>query len=69
MSSVLVSNQYNEDTFNDIINQLDKERARIIISKEIRGRYKKIPTVIRGIKENPESISSELKTKRYWRHL
>jgi translation initiation factor 1 len=58
-----VSNQYNEDTFNDIINQLDKETARIIISKEIRGRYKKIFTVIRGIKENPESISSELKTK------
>jgi translation initiation factor 1 len=60
---VLVSNQYNEDTFNDIINQLDKETARIIISKEIRGRYKKISTVITGIKENPESISSELKTK------
>jgi translation initiation factor 1 len=58
-----VSNQYNEDTFNDIINQLDKETARIIISKEIRGRYKKISTVITGIKENPESISSELKTK------
>jgi len=49
-----VSNQYNEDTFNDIINQLDKETARIIISKEIRGRYKKISTVIRGIKENRE---------------
>jgi translation initiation factor 1 len=64
VSSVLVSYQYNEDTFNDIINQLDKETARIIISKEIRGRYKKIiSTVIRGIKENPESISSELKTK------
>ena len=60
---MLVSNQYNEDTFDDIINQLDKETARIIISKEIRGRYKKISTVIRGIKENPESISSELKTK------
>jgi len=42
---------------------LDKETARIIISKEIRGRYKKISTVIRGIKENPEGISSELKTK------
>ena len=57
-----MSNQYNEDTFNDIINQLDKETARIIISKEIRGKYKKISTVIRGI-ENPESISSELKRK------
>jgi translation initiation factor 1 len=58
-----VSNQYNENSFNDIINELDKESARIIISKEIRGKYKKISTVIRGIKENSESISSELKTK------
>jgi translation initiation factor 1 len=55
-----VSNQYNENTFNDIINQLDKETARIIISKEVRGKYKKISTVIQ---ENPEAISSELKTK------
>ena len=58
-----MSNQYNENSFNDIISELDKESARIIISKEIRGKYKKISTVIRGIKENPESISSELKTK------
>jgi translation initiation factor 1 len=61
-----VSNQYNENSFNDIINELDKESARIIISKEIRGKYKKISTVT-GIEENPESISSELKTKlRTW---
>jgi len=58
-----VSNQYDENSFNDIINELDKESARIIISKEIRGKYKKISTVITGIEENPESISSELKTK------
>jgi translation initiation factor 1 len=58
-----VSNQYDENSFNDIINELDKESARIIISKEIRGKYKKISTVITGIAENPESISSELKTK------
>jgi len=58
-----VSNQYDENSFNDIINELDKESARIIISKEIRGKYKKISTVIMGIEENPESISSELKTK------
>jgi len=57
-----VSDQYNENTFTDIIKELDKETARIIISKEIMGKYKKISTVIRGI-ENPESISSELKTK------
>jgi translation initiation factor 1 (eIF-1/SUI1) len=58
-----VSNKYNENSFNDIINELDKESVRIIISKEIRGKYKKISTVITGIAENPESISSELKTK------
>ena len=58
-----MSNQYDENSFNDIINELDKESARIIISKEIRGKYKKISTVITGIEENPESISSELKTK------
>ena len=58
-----MSNQYNENSFNDIISELDKESARIIISKEIRGKYKKISTVITGIAENPESISSELKTK------
>jgi translation initiation factor 1 len=58
-----VSNQYNENFFNDIINELDKESARIIISKEIRSKYKRISTVITGIEEKPESISSELKTK------
>jgi hypothetical protein len=37
-----LSNQYNENSFKDIINELEKESARIIISKEIRGKYKKI---------------------------
>ena len=58
-----MSNQYNENSFNEIINELDKEAARIIISKQIRGKFKKISTVIKGIEENPESLSSELKTK------
>jgi len=58
-----VSNQYNENSFNEIINELDKEATRIIISKQIRGKFKKISTVITGIEENPESLSSELKTK------
>ena len=58
-----MSNQYNENSFNEIINELDKEAARIIISKQIRGKFKKISTVITGIEENPESLSSELKTK------
>jgi translation initiation factor 1 len=63
-----VSNQYSQDSIKDIINELDKETARIVISKEIRGRYKKISTVIRGIAhsmKDPEiiAITSELKTK------
>jgi translation initiation factor 1 len=57
-----VSN-HNENSFNDIINELDKESARIIISKQIRGKFKKISTVVTGIEEKPESLSSELKTK------
>ena len=58
-----MSNQYNENSFNEIISELDKEAARIILSKQIRGKFKKISTVITGIEENPESLSSELKTK------
>jgi translation initiation factor 1 (eIF-1/SUI1) len=58
-----VSNRYDENSFIDIINELDKESARIIISKQIRGKVKKISTVIKGIEEKPESLSSELKTK------
>ena len=58
-----MSNQYNENSFNEIINELDKEAARIIISKQIRGKFKKISTVITGIEEKPERLSSELKTK------
>jgi translation initiation factor 1 len=53
----------NENSFNDIINELDKESVRIIISKQIRGKFKKISTVITGVEEKPESLSSELKTK------
>ena len=58
-----MSNRYNENSFNDIINELDRQSARIIISKQIRGKFKKISTVIKGIEEKPESLSSELKTK------
>jgi translation initiation factor 1 len=58
-----VSNRYNENSFNDIINELDRQSVRIIISKQIRGKFKKISTVIKGIEEKPESLSSELKTK------
>jgi translation initiation factor 1 len=63
-----VSNQYGQDSIKEIINELDKETARIVISKEIRGRYKKVSTVIRGIENNMRdaeiiTITSELKTK------
>jgi translation initiation factor 1 len=61
-----VSNQYSHDSIKDIIKELDKETSRIVISKEIRGRYKKTSTVIRGIEHNTkdvEVITSELKTR------
>lgn len=58
-----MSNQYNENSFEDIIKELEKESARIIISKEIRCKYKKISTVITGIQKKPERICSELETK------
>jgi translation initiation factor 1 len=61
-----VSNQYGHDSIKDIITELDKETARIVISKEIRGRYKKTSTVIRGIEHNTKDageITSELKTR------
>ncbi|MDP9289956.1 MAG: translation initiation factor [Thermoproteota archaeon] len=63
-----MSNQYSQDSIKDIIDELDKETAKIVISKEIRGRYKKTSTVIRGMAhsmKDPEiiAITSELKTK------
>lgn len=61
-----MSNQYDQDSFEDIIKELDKERTRVVISKEIRGRYRKISTVIKGIQHNTrdaEILTSELKTK------
>ena len=63
-----MSNQYSQDSIKDIINELDKETAKIVISKEIRGRYKKTSTVIRGMAHSMKdqeiiAITSELKTK------
>ena len=63
-----MSNQYSQDSIKDIIDELDKETARIVISKEIRGRYKKTSTVIRGMAHSMKdqeiiAITSELKTK------
>jgi len=48
----------------EIINELDRDIARIIISKEIRGRYKKVSTVIKGVEtKGVEMLTSELKSK------
>jgi len=63
-----VSDQYSQSSIKDIINELDRESARIIISKELRGRYKKKSTVITGIANNMgdgeiETMTSEIKTK------
>ena len=61
-----MSNQYSQDSIKEIINELDKETARIVISKEIRGRYRKISTLIRGLESNTTDVgvlTSELKTK------
>ena len=63
-----MSNQYSQDSIKDIIDELDKETAKIVISKEIRGRYKKTSTVIRGLAHSMKdqeimAITSELKTK------
>jgi len=61
-----VSDQYSQESIKDILDELDKESARIVISKEIRGRYKKTSTIIRGIEHDSkeaEVLTSELKTK------
>jgi translation initiation factor 1 len=61
-----VSDQYSQESIKDILDELDKESARIVISKEIRGRYKKTSTVVRGIEHDSkkaEVLTSELKTK------
>jgi translation initiation factor 1 len=48
----------------EIINVLDKDTARIVISKEIRGKYRKVSTVIRGIEmKDADILTSELKSK------
>jgi translation initiation factor 1 len=59
-----VSNQNNENSMSEIINELDKDTARIVISKEIRGKYKKVSTVIRGIEmRDADMLTSELKSR------
>ena len=61
-----MSKQYRQDSIKDILDELEKESARIVISKEIRGRYKKTSTVLRGIEHDSkeaDALTSEMKTK------
>ena len=57
---------YNVSTnsMDDILKELDKEKARVIISKDIR-RFRKVATVVKGLQERPdiESITKETFTK------
>ncbi|MFL6318449.1 MAG: stress response translation initiation inhibitor YciH [Nitrososphaeraceae archaeon] len=48
----------------DILRELDKEKTRIVISKDIR-RFRKVATVVKGLQERQdiESITKEMKTK------
>jgi translation initiation factor 1 len=48
----------------DILKELDKEKTRLIISKDIR-RFRKVATVIKGLQDRKdiESITKEMKMK------
>jgi len=63
-----VSNLNDENSMSEILRELDKETTRIVISKQIRGKYKKVSTVVIGIASKLKDseitkITSELKTK------
>jgi translation initiation factor 1 len=59
-----VSENYDTNSMDDILRELDREKANIVISKEIR-RYNKPTTILRGLQDRTdiESITKELKTK------
>ena len=48
----------------DILKELDKDKTRIVISKDVR-RFRKIATIIKGLQDRRdiESITKEMKTK------
>ena len=52
------------NSMDDILRELDQEEIHIIISKDIR-RFRKIATVIKGLKDRREmeSLTKEIKTK------
>jgi translation initiation factor 1 len=52
------------NSMDDILKELDKEKTRIVISKDVR-RFRKIATVVKGLQDRKdiESITKEMKTK------
>ena len=63
-----MSNLDDENSMSEILRELDKETTRIVISKQIRGKYRKISTVVIGIANRLKdseitTITSELKSK------
>ena len=48
----------------DILKELDKDKTRIVISKDVR-RFRKIATIVKGLQDRRdiESITKEMKTK------
>jgi translation initiation factor 1 len=52
------------NSMDDILKELDKEKARVIISKDIR-RFRKVATVVKGLQGRPDigALTKEMKTK------
>jgi translation initiation factor 1 len=52
------------NSMDDILKELDKEKTRIIISKDIR-RFRKVATVIKGLQDRQDIdlMTKEMKTK------
>jgi translation initiation factor 1 len=63
---VLKIEEYEASTnsMDDILKELDKDKTRIVISKDVR-RFRKIATIIKGLQDRRdiESITKEMKTK------
>jgi translation initiation factor 1 len=59
----ILSERNEEDAMKEFLRELDKETCKIVVSKDIRGRYKKSTTVITGIQASAESIAKTLKSK------
>jgi translation initiation factor 1 len=59
-----VSEDYDTNSMDDVLEELDREKTNIVIYKEIR-RYKKSTTIVRGLQDRTdiESITRDLKTK------